>query len=87
MDDDFYAKMNLFAALESFPVIRAEFCKMLRGYDREFWTRVGTHDAFEPYSTTVLLGHCLNADYSHFFSIEQLGLTKESHLSEILTLP
>jgi len=86
-DKDFYLDMDLDAALARFPHVRNDMVKMLRAYPDAYWTYVGSHDAFEPYNTQLLLNHCLAADYSHIFSIEQLGLTKDSHTAEIMVLP
>lgn len=60
---------------------------MFREYDEDFWNLKGSHEAFEPYSSKLLLTHTLNVDYGHIFSIEQLGLTKPGRESEIMTLP
>jgi len=86
-DKNFYLDMDLDAALARFPRIRSDMVAMLRSYPDTYWTYVGSHDAFEPYNTQLLLNHCLAADYSHIFSIEQLGLTKDEHIAEIMVLP
>ena len=86
-DEDFYLHMDFEAALARFPLIRNDMVEMLRSYPEAYWSRVGSHDAFEPYNTQLLLNHCLAADYSHIFSIEQLGLTKDEHRAEIMVLP
>ena len=86
-DRDYYLDMDLDAALARFPRIRKDMVEMLRSYPDPYWTRAGSHDQFEPYNTQLLLNHCLAADYSHIFSIEQLGLTKDGHEAEIMVLP
>jgi hypothetical protein len=82
-----YLDTDLDAALARFPRIRSEMVAMLRAYPETYWTYAGSHDAFEPYNTQLLLNHCLAADYSHIFSIEQLGLTKDECVGEIMVLP
>ena len=86
-DKDYYLDMDLDDALARFPRIRKDRVEMLRAYPNRYWTRAGSHDQFEPYNTQLLLNHCLAADYSHIFSIEQLGLTKDEHAAEIMVLP
>jgi len=86
-DDNCYLDMDLDAALARFPRIRHEMVEMLRSYSDAYWSKAGSHDQFEPYNTQLLLNHCLAADYSHIFSIEQLGLTKDGHTAEIMVLP
>ncbi len=82
---DHYLKMNMEKQLSQFPLIRQEMIDMLNGFDNQYWDKMGRHEAFNPYSTRILLGHTLNVDYSHLFSIEQLGLTKPGLESDIMT--
>jgi hypothetical protein len=86
-DENYYLDMDLDAALARFPRIRSDMVEMLRSYPKAYWTYEGSHDAFEPYNTQLLLNHCLAADYAHIFSIEQLGLTKDERTAEIMVLP
>ena len=87
VDSDKYLKMNMEVQLNRFPAIRSGMIEMLRGYPEIFWSKKGTHENFEPYSTKILLIHCLNVDYAHLFSIEQLGLTKPGKEDEIMVVP
>ena len=82
-----YLEMDMGQAVAEFPAIRAEMLRMLERQPGEFWSRQGTHDAFEPYSARLLLMHTLNVDHTHFFSIEQLGLTRDGLEGEIMVLP
>ena len=84
---DIYRNMDMNKALEDFPGIRKNMLEKLRREEDSFWTLKGSHDAFEPYNTKLLLIHCLDADHTHFFSIEQLGLTKAGLESDIMVLP
>ncbi len=84
---DKYLKMDMNAALDSFPTIRNEMIEMLKSYPDSYWNKTGTHENFEPYGTRILLIHCLNVDYAHLFSIEQLGLTKYGKEDEIMVVP
>ena len=84
--EDHYLKMNMSEELAKFPSVRAELVKMLKAFDDLYWSRVGRHEIFHPYNTQILLTHSLNVDYSHLFSIEQLGLTKPGFEHEILTI-
>lgn len=84
---DYYLQQNLEAALEAFPRLRSQLVTMLKGFDDSYWQKSGTHDAFTPYNTQLLLTHTLNVDHVHLFSIEQLGLTKPGLEAEIMTLP
>ena len=86
-DPDKYFKMDMDESLKRFPVIREDMVNMLRKHPSSFWKKKGKHDSFEPYSTRILLMHCLNIDYAHLFSIEQLGLTKPGLETEIMVLP
>jgi hypothetical protein len=86
-DPDHYLDMELDAALARFPRIRNDMVAMLRSYPDTYWNKAGSHDQFEPYNTQLLLNHCLAADYSHIFSIEQLGLTRDERIAEIMVLP
>ena len=86
-DGDHYMNMDMDACLEKFQYIRREMIRMLRDQSPEYWTKTGTHDAFEPYSSFLLLLHTLNVDHAHFFSIEQLGLTLDGLEREILVVP
>lgn len=85
--EDYYAQMNMEEQLQMFPAIRKKLVDLLKGYDEEYWSLQGKHDAFEPYSTRILLMHSINVDYAHMWSIEQLGLTKPEFVNEILTIP
>ncbi len=85
-DPQRYMKMDLAVALEQFPVIRSELVTLLRSYPADYWLKTGTHDVFSPYSAKQLLIHTLNVDYTHFFSIEQLGFTNEGLEANILTV-
>jgi hypothetical protein len=82
-----YLAMDFEESLARFPRVRKRMVRMLRAYPRAYWSYTGSHDAFDPYSTQLLLNHCLSADYSHIFSIEQLGLTKDAHRAQIMVLP
>lgn len=82
-----YLEMDMEQAIAVFPSIRAEMVRMLEHQPGEFWSRQGTHDAFEPYNARLLLMHTLNVDHTHFFSIEQLGLTRDGLEGEIMVLP
>ena len=86
-EKDKYMLMNMEHALEQFPVLRKSLIETLRAYPEKFWDKKGLHESFEPYGTRILLMHCLNVDYAHLFSIEQLGLTKPGKEKEIMTLP
>jgi hypothetical protein len=85
--EDFYLRMDFEESLARFPMVRKRMVGMLRAFPQSYWSRTGTHDAFDPYNTQLLLNHCISADYSHIFSIEQLGLTRDEHRSEIMVLP
>jgi uncharacterized damage-inducible protein DinB len=82
-----YLEMDMDQAVAEFPAIRAEMLQMLERQPGEFWSRQGRHDAFKPYNTRLLLMHTLNVDHTHFFSIEQLGLTRDGLEREIMVLP
>lgn len=84
---DYYLNMDLKAELDRFKQIRNNMVLMLRAFDEEYWSLTGRHEVFTPYNTQVLLSHCLNVDYAHLFSIEQLGFTKNDFTKEILTIP
>lgn len=83
----YYLDMDFDESLARFPRIRKRMVAMLRDFPQAYWSYTGTHDAFDPYNTQLLLNHCLSADYSHIFSIEQLGLTKDECRAEIMVLP
>ncbi len=85
--DDHYQKLDLRENLEAFKRIRFDMVEWLSSMPEDFWNKKGFHDGFSPYGSKILLTHTLNVDYAHFFSIEQLGLTKEGLEAEILTLP
>ena len=85
-DPDYYLAMDMQKALSDFPRIRKELVSMLNEYDDDYWLKQGTHDVFSPYSSRQLLIHTLNVDYTHFFSIEQLGFTNDGLESNILTV-
>ena len=85
-DPDRYLKMDMQRALADFPIIRGKMVTMLQGYPEDYWLKQGTHDVFSPYSSKQLLIHTLNVDYTHFFSIEQLGFTNQGLESNILTV-
>lgn len=82
-----YLAMDMDRAVAEFPAIRADMVRMLADQPAAFWDRQGTHDAFAPYSARLLLMHTLNVDHTHFFSIEQLGLTRDGLEGEIMVLP
>ncbi len=85
--DDFYAQMNYEYSLTRFPEIRKDLVDLLRSYPDDYWDLMGSHDAFDPYGTKILLMHTLNVDFAHFFSIEQLGLTKEKFVEAMMLIP
>ena len=66
-DRDFTNAMNQFTAL------RAKTISWLRTFDEAYWDRCGRHASFSPYGTRILLGHMVNVDYAHLFSIEKIG--------------
>jgi uncharacterized damage-inducible protein DinB len=72
--DTRYSDREFAAAVAEFADVRAASIDKLRNYDEAFWTKGGRHQSFSPYSTQTLLGHMLNVDYAHLFSIEQIGL-------------
>lgn len=82
-----YILMDMEDSLNRFAIIRKEMIEMLKAYPVLYWDKKGRHESFEPYSTRILLTHCLNVDYAHLFSIEQLGLTKFGKEKEIMVLP
>ncbi len=86
-EPDRYLHMNMDDALRRFPMIRQDMVEWLSSLDDSFWEKRGRHEAFEPYGTKILLMHCLNVDYAHLFSIEQLGFTKPGMEEGIMTLP
>lgn len=86
VDPDRYLKMDMRQALDQFPAIRSEMVMILKGYPPSYWSKQGTHDVFSPYSSKQLLIHTLNVDYTHFFSIEQLGFTNDGMEPNILTV-
>ena len=81
-----YMAMDMQAAIQRFPAVREEMVNLLKRFDEAYWQKQGEHQAFEPYSTRILLRHVMNVDYTHLFSIEQLGLTKEEYAPGILTI-
>ena len=81
-----YMAMDMDAALKEFPAKRKEMVQLLNSFDGAYWQKQGEHEAFSPYSSRTLLRHVMNVDYAHLFSIEQLGLTKEEHAAEIVTV-
>jgi uncharacterized damage-inducible protein DinB len=86
-NDKYYLSFNMKKELARFPTVREKMIALLRSFPDEYWNYKGQHEAFSPYSTRLLLGHTLNVDYAHLFSIEQLGLTKEGLEHEIMVLP
>ncbi len=84
---DKYLNMDMEVEMNRFPRIRREMIDMLKSYPDTYWSKTGTHENFEPYGTRILLIHCLNVDYAHLFSIEQLGLTKTGKEDEIMVVP
>lgn len=82
-----YIEMDMYASMKKFPHLRKEMVKMLKLFDKSYWTRKGRHELFAPYNTQILLTHTLNVDYAHLFSIEQLGLTKPDFEKDIMTIP
>lgn len=85
--ESYYMDLDMDSEFERYCQTRAETVDMLRGYPDEYWQRPGRHEGFEPYNSKLLLTHCLNVDYAHVFSIEQLGLTRPGLESGIMTLP
>jgi hypothetical protein len=82
-----YAAMNMRQQLDRFPRIRQELVNMLKKYRESYWDKKGEHEAFTPYSSKILLRHTLLVDHAHLFSIEQLGLTKDEFVDQILVVP
>lgn len=87
IDKEPYMHMNMEESLRNFPGIREKMLKMLGSYSPDYWQKQGRHENFSPYGTKILLMHCLNVDYAHLFSIEQLGLTKPGMEEGIMVLP
>ena len=85
--DDYYLRMDFHACLKSFPSVRSEMIEYLEGLPETYWNKQGSHDSVTPYSSMLLLNHTLNVDFGHFFSIEQLGLTKPGLEKHILSIP
>ena len=77
--DTRYRDRDFEEAVARFTSIRADSVERLKSYDDEYWSRRGRHESYSPYSTKILLGHMLNVDYAHLFSMERIGLgTAES---------
>ena len=86
-DKEKYMQMRMKDSLFRFPGVRKDMINMLTQHPPSFWDKTGKHESFEPYGTRILLMHCLNVDYAHLFSIEQLGLTKPGMEDGIMVLP
>lgn len=84
---DHYLRLSMEKELERFKLLRKKMIQMLRNFDLSYWDLKGRHEVFAPYNSKLLLMHTLNVDYTHLFSIEQLGLTKEKLEAGIITLP
>jgi len=84
---DYYFNLDMIKELDRFKQSRAKMTLMLKAYDENYWSKAGRHEAFTPYNTQILLTHCLNVDYAHIFSIEQLGFTKAEFSNQIITVP
>ena len=82
-----FSDRNMESEIDHYRLDRESMVEELMEQDIQFWNKKGTHPAFQPYGSRILLNHCLNVDYAHFFSIEQLGLTKDGMEENILTLP
>jgi hypothetical protein len=85
--ESYYLSLDMTKELNRYVALRRKMITMLKGYSSEYWNKQGEHEGFEPYSSRLLLMHCLNVDYAHMFSIEQLGLTKPEFGHEIITIP
>ncbi len=86
-NDRTFSDRDMESEIDRYRKDRIKMVGKLREQAIGFWNKQGTHPAFHPYGSRVLLNHCLNVDYAHFFSVEQLGLTKNGMEDQILTLP
>jgi len=74
--DNRYKNGDLNNAVKQYQSKRAEMIRKLSAKTDEFWELSAEHESYTPYSSKVLLIHCLNVDYAHLFQIEQIALGK-----------
>lgn len=72
--DTRYLGRDFNESLVEFAQVGENTVKQLQSYDAAYWKRTGRHESFSPYGTKILLGHTLNVDYAHLFSMERIGL-------------
>ena len=78
--DDRYRGRRCATAVSEFADLRSDTIRQLASYSEAYWDKRGRHDSFSPYGTRILLGHMLNVDHAHLFSIESAGLAKVESL-------
>lgn len=72
--DNRYRNRDFNEAVSQFVDLRADTVCRLESYDGTYWAKCGRHESYSPYGTMILLGHMLNVDYAHLFSMEMIGL-------------
>jgi uncharacterized damage-inducible protein DinB len=77
-------KVDAAAALEKFAQERKQQLALLEKADNAFWQRTGSHPEYERYSLYILARHILMHDHWHMYRMEELWLTRDAYLANLV---
>ncbi|MEO1033751.1 MAG: DinB family protein [Bacteroidota bacterium] len=79
-DYDKLMHLDMWNYLDRYKDIRHQTIELIKNFDARIWRKEATHEEYIDYSAFIFLRHVLMHDFFHMYRIEELALTKETHL-------